>query len=201
MSYVRVGIPDFDNPVTVSVPDFDNPVTVSVPNAQIIPGEDGAPGAPGKDGFSPTVVVERIEGTDSGLIIEDIAGNRWSFPEGAGTGDDITITDGAGNLWHMPTGAATGGEIPMDDGSGGAWHIPVGGTGGRSGQRITITDATGDHVFYIWDGRDGGGGGTSDYTQLTNVPSINEHTLSGGENSLVSLGIGRASTADINRLF
>ena len=155
----------------------------------------------GKDGFSPTVVVERIEDTSSGLVMEDSAGNRWSFPEGAGTGDDITITDGAGNLWHMPAGAATGGEIPMDDGIGGAWRIPVGGTGGRSGQRITITDVNGDHIFYVWDGRDGGGGGTTDYTQLTNVPSINEHILSGGENSLASIGIGRASSADINKLF
>jgi hypothetical protein len=42
---------------------------------------------------------------------------------------------------------------------------------------------------------------TSDYSMLLNPPKINEHTLTSGENSLASLGIGRASTADINRLF
>jgi len=45
------------------------------------------------------------------------------------------------------------------------------------------------------------GGGTTDYNELTNKPSINEHVLTGGENALTSLGIGRASIEDINRLF
>lgn len=44
-------------------------------------------------------------------------------------------------------------------------------------------------------------GGTTDYNLLRNRPSINEHVLTGGENTLESLGIGRASMADINRLF
>lgn len=44
-------------------------------------------------------------------------------------------------------------------------------------------------------------GGTTDYNLLRNRPSINEHILTGGENTLESLGIGRASMADINRLF
>lgn len=41
----------------------------------------------------------------------------------------------------------------------------------------------------------------SNYSMLTNLPSINDHVLAGGENTLASLGIGRASNADINRLF
>lgn len=41
----------------------------------------------------------------------------------------------------------------------------------------------------------------SDYSMLLNLPKINEHTLTSGENSLASLGIGRASSADINKLF
>ena len=44
-------------------------------------------------------------------------------------------------------------------------------------------------------------GGTNDYNLLRNRPSINDHVLTGGENTLESLGIGRASMADINRLF
>ena len=39
------------------------------------------------------------------------------------------------------------------------------------------------------------------YDRLSNRPSINEHLLVGGENSLAELGIGRASNADIARLF
>ena len=45
------------------------------------------------------------------------------------------------------------------------------------------------------------GGGTTDYSMLTNLPKINDHTLNGGENSLSALGIGRASNAEINKLF
>lgn len=47
----------------------------------------------------------------------------------------------------------------------------------------------------------GGGGGVSDYTLLTNRPAINSHTLNGGENSLSSIGLGLASSSDINNLF
>ena len=39
------------------------------------------------------------------------------------------------------------------------------------------------------------------YDLLSNRPSINEHLLVGGENSLEELGIGRASNSDIARLF
>lgn len=39
------------------------------------------------------------------------------------------------------------------------------------------------------------------YDELLNRPSINEHLLVGGENSLYDLGIGRADGGDITRLF
>ena len=39
------------------------------------------------------------------------------------------------------------------------------------------------------------------YDKLNNRPSINEHLLIGGENSLSDLGIGRAKNTDVNRLF
>lgn len=44
-------------------------------------------------------------------------------------------------------------------------------------------------------------GGTTDYSMLTNLPAINNKPLASGENSLASLGIGRASNAEINNLF
>ena len=42
---------------------------------------------------------------------------------------------------------------------------------------------------------------TNDYNQLSNRPSINEHLLVGGENTLEEIGIARANNADIARLF
>lgn len=59
------------------------------------------------------------------------------------------------------------------------------------GHRVTITDAEGDHTFDVMDGQ-GGGGGTSDYSDLTNKPSINNVTLTGNK-SLADLGIAAAS--------
>lgn len=40
-----------------------------------------------------------------------------------------------------------------------------------------------------------------DYDRLNNRPSINEHLLHGGENTLDEIGIARATSADIARLF
>ena len=43
--------------------------------------------------------------------------------------------------------------------------------------------------------------GPKDYDKLDNRPSINEHMLIGGENSLESLGIGLADNQAISKLF
>lgn len=40
-----------------------------------------------------------------------------------------------------------------------------------------------------------------DYSQLGGKPTINQAPLQSGDNSLASLGINRASNADVNRLF
>lgn len=45
------------------------------------------------------------------------------------------------------------------------------------GHRVTITDADGAHSFDVLDGQ-GGGGGTSDHTQLTNRDAENQHPMS-----------------------
>lgn len=42
---------------------------------------------------------------------------------------------------------------------------------------------------------------TDDYGALRNKPSINEHQLTSGENTLASLLIGKCGNTDINRLF
>lgn len=40
-----------------------------------------------------------------------------------------------------------------------------------------------------------------DYSQISGKPTINQAPLQSGDNSLASLGINRASNADVNRLF
>ena len=63
------------------------------------------------------------------------------------------------------------------------------------GHRVTITDK--DHPqgqsFDVLDGQ-GGGGGTSDYTGLTNKPQINGHTLTGNQ---TAAQLGLATPSDI----
>lgn len=58
---------------------------------------------------------------------------------------------------------------------------------------ITITDKNGTTTAQISDGDSGGGGGTSDYNDLSNKPQINSVTLSGNK-SLNDLGIASASS-------
>lgn len=62
------------------------------------------------------------------------------------------------------------------------------------GHRVTITDK--DHPqgqsFDVMDGQ--GGGGTSDYTALTNKPQINGHTLTGNQ---TAAQLGLATPSDI----
>jgi hypothetical protein len=47
------------------------------------------------------------------------------------------------------------------------------------GHQVTITDVNGPHTFDVMDGT--GGGGSSDYDDLTDKPSINSVTLSGNQ--------------------
>ena len=59
---------------------------------------------------------------------------------------------------------------------------------------ITITDKNGTTTAEVHDGEDGGGGGTSDYTDLENKPQINDVTLSG---NLSASDLGLATPSDI----
>ena len=44
-------------------------------------------------------------------------------------------------------------------------------------------------------------GGVKDYGRLSNKPTINEHELRAGENTLEEIGIGLASALDVINLF
>lgn len=59
----------------------------------------------------------------------------------------------------------------------------------EGGHRVTITDESGDHVFDVLDGQ--GGGGTGDYDDLTDKPSVNGVTLSGNKTA-ADLGLAPA---------
>lgn len=59
------------------------------------------------------------------------------------------------------------------------------------GHRVTITDKNGAHSFDVMDGQ-GGSGGSSDYSDLTNKPKINGVTLEGNK-TLAQIGAGTYS--------
>ena len=116
-------------------------------------GEEGPAGQDGSDGVSPTVTVTDITG-----------------------GYRVTITDADGN--HSFD--VMNGQDGADGADGADGYSPtVTVTDITGGHRVTITDAEGDHTFDVMDGT--GGGGTSDYSDLTNKPSINSVTLSGNK--------------------
>ena len=67
--------------------------------------------------------------------------------------------------------------------------------GGSTGQVLKKTSGT-DYAV-AWANESGGGGGTSDYTDLTNKPSINSVTLSGNKTA-ADLGLSAAVTEVTN---
>lgn len=123
-----------------------------------------AEGTDGTDGVSPTVT-----------IVDITSGHR------------ITITDE-----DHPTGQSFDILNGTDGDDGYSPAVTIVTIAG--GHRITITDK--DHPqgqsFDVLDGQ--GGGGTSDYTDLTNKPQINGHTLTGKQ---TAEQLGLATPSDI----
>lgn len=68
-------------------------------------------------------------------------------------------------------------------------------SGGSSGQ--VLKKSSGTDYDVAWANESGGGGGTSDYTDLTNKPSINSVTLSGNKTA-ADLGLSAAVTEVTN---
>ena len=102
------------------------------------------------------------------------------------------IINGYWNVWSVEaqTYVSTGVKAKGEDG----YSPEVTITTITGGHRVTITDK--DHPqgqsFDVMDGQ--GGGGTSDYTDLTNKPQINGHTLSGNQ---TAAQLGLATPSDI----
>lgn len=138
-------------------------------------GEDGA------DGVSPSVSVTTITG-----------------------GHKVTITDAEGShAFNVMDGEKGEQGEPGQDGAKGDKGDP--GDDGADGEDgfspiITVkTDTTNTYILHIVTADDefdtpnlkgsGGGGGTSDYEDLTNKPKIEGHTLESGNQTAASLGI------------
>lgn len=82
----------------------------------------------------------------------------------------------------------------VDGKTGAVTILPSGGSQGQVLKKSSNTD-----YAVVWANESGGGGGTSDYTDLTNKPSINSVTLSGNKTAAdLGLAPGWSVEADTN---
>ena len=130
-------------------------------------GRDGTDGQDGADGFSPVVAVESITG-----------------------GHSVSVTDAGGTqTFNVMDGADGQDGHDGQDGQNGV-GVPTGGTTGQ-----VLSKKSGTDYDTEWTDPSGGGGGTTDYNDLSNKPQIGGTTLSGNK-TLSDLGI--ASTSDVS---
>lgn len=150
-------------------------------------GEDGAPGTPGadgadgKDGVSPTVTTETISGGTRVTITDAEGAHSFDVMNGQDGGEAATPTIGENGNWYIngeDTGKPSRGEdgAPGADGEDGApGEKGDPGADGADGfsptvqvadeegsHTVTITDATGQHAFTVYDGQDGAPGEKGD---------------------------------------
>ena len=119
-------------------------------------------------------------GTGSPKIGDYLFGNP---PGQAPSEDNITYLYSITNIIGSVAALAAVSSLKGADGVG----VPAGGTTGQ-----VLKKASGADYDTEWADESGGGGGTSDYSDLTNKPQINSVTLSGNK-SLADLGIAAAS--------
>ena len=145
-----VSIEEIEGGYRITITDANGPQEIELkhgkdgsPGADGAPGADGSDGADGQDGadgFSPTVAVEEIEGGHR-ITITDVNGPQ-----------SFEVMDGEDG-----TGSGTGTGAPGADGEDGfsptVTITPIDG-----GNRVTITDATGDKSFDVMHGADGAEG-------------------------------------------
>lgn len=150
-------------------------------------GEDGAPGTPGadgadgKDGVSPTVTTETISGGTRVTITDADGAHSFDVMNGQDGGEAATPTIGENGNWYI-NGEDTGKPSRGEDGApGAAGEDGAPGEKGDPGEpgadgisptvqvadeegshTVTITDATGQHAFTVYDGQDGAPGEKGD---------------------------------------
>lgn len=160
---------------SVTITDADHPGGQTFDVMDGADGQDGAPGADGSDG------ADGADGVSPEVTIASITG-----------GHSVTITDAdhpAGQSFNVMDGQDGAPGQDGQDGQDGApgVGVPSGGTTGQVLKKKSGTDYDTE-----WD--DESGGGTTDYSDLTNKPSIESVTLSG---SLTAADLGLAKTTDI----
>jgi hypothetical protein len=153
-------------------------------------------GDPGADGADGNGIASITKTATSGLV------DTYTITYTDGTTSTFTVTNGEdganGNKWYRGTGISGKAALPTvyigsgvaDANSGDVFLNPSEGavyscvTGGIP------TVATWQYEMTL----SGGGGGTSDYPDLTNKPSINGHTLLGNQ---TGADLGLANSSDI----
>lgn len=182
------GIPDQINAALAEAKasgEFDGP-----PGPQGAQGPQGESGTPGNSIWSGGAV--RASGTTPYYFLSDLSGRTDIAPA---AGDLIVsnifwlwqIKRIVGQTVYLNSLGSIKGETGANGEDGYSPTVTV--TEISGGHRVTITDAAGDHVFDVLDGQ--GGGGTSDYDDLTDKPQINSVTLSGNK-SAADLGLAPA---------
>ena len=186
-------------PQGVSVDANESSANINMGRAERYP-TPGPQGEPGEDGFSPTVTVTDITGghrititdADGDHYFDVMDGQTGRTPEIFATATTLPAgSDATANISGtieqplltigVPRGAdGQNGQNGQNGTDGVSPTIAI--TDITGGHRLTITDANGTQTVDVMDG-DKGDPGTTDYTQLTNKPSINGTTLTGNVNT------------------
>ena len=121
------------------------------------PGEKGDPGEPGEDGVSPTVETSSIEGGTHVVITDASGAHEFDVMNGTDGADGAPGAPGADGQDGAP---GEKGDPGADGADGFSPTVQVADEEGS--HTVTITDATGQHAFTVYDGQDGAPGEKGD---------------------------------------
>ena len=121
------------------------------------PGEKGDPGEPGEDGVSPTVETSSIEGGTHVVITDASGAHEFDVMNGADGADGAPGAPGEDGQDGAP---GEKGDPGADGADGFSPTVQVADEEGS--HTVTITDATGQHAFTVYDGQDGAPGEKGD---------------------------------------
>lgn len=120
-------------------------------------GDPGEPGADGEDGVSPTVATSRIEGGTHVVITDASGAHEFDVMNGADGADGAPGAPGEDGQDGAPGEKGDPGEDGAD-----GFSPTVQVADGEGSHTVTITDATGQHAFTVYDGQDGAPGEKGD---------------------------------------
>lgn len=120
-------------------------------------GDPGEPGADGEDGVSPTVETSSIEGGTHVVITDASGAHEFDVMNGADGADGAPGAPGEDGQDGAP---GEKGDPGADGADGFSPTVQVADEEGS--HTVTITDATGQHAFTVYDGQDGAPGEKGD---------------------------------------